>query len=126
NSLVISDIPGVMPQVDRLIRELDKKTQEVEIEARVVAATRQFARDIGTQLAFGFKNASTQVSGAQGNFSPLVGAGNFAGSGTLPFFSNLGAGGNTNSGIGVSTSGTNFRLDFILTAAESRGLIKIL
>jgi type IV pilus assembly protein PilQ len=126
NSLVISDIPGVMPQVDRLIRELDKKTQEVEIEARVVAATRQFARDIGTQLAFGFKNASTQVSGAQGAFSPLVGAGNFAGSGTLPFFSNLGAGGNTNSGIGVSTSGSNFRLDFILTAAESRGLIKIL
>jgi type IV pilus assembly protein PilQ len=126
NSLVISDIPSVMPQVDRLIRELDKKTQEVEIEARVVAATRQFARDIGTQLGFGFKNASTQVSGAQGAFSSLVGAGNFAGAGTLPFFSNLGAGGNTNSGIGVSTSGSNFRLDFILTAAESRGLIKIL
>jgi type IV pilus assembly protein PilQ len=126
NSLVISDIPNVMPQVDRLIRELDRKTQEVEIEARVVAATRQFARDIGTQLAFGFKNASTQVSGAQGNFSPLVGAGNFAGAATLPFFSNLGAGANTSSGIGVSSSGANYRLDFILTAAESRGLVKIL
>ena len=126
NSLVISDIPNVMPQVDRLIRELDRKTQEVEIEARVVAATRQFARDIGTQLAFGFKNASTQVSGAQGNFSPLVGAGNFAGAATLPFFSNLGAGANTSSGIGVSNSGSNYRLDFLLTAAESRGLVKIL
>jgi type IV pilus assembly protein PilQ len=126
NSLVISDIPSIVPQVDRLIRELDRKTQEVEIEARVVAATRNFARDIGTQFAFGFKNASTQVSGAQGQFSPLVGAGNFAGAGTLPFFSNLGAGGTTNTGIGVSTSGANFRLDFILTAAENRGLIKIL
>jgi type IV pilus assembly protein PilQ len=126
NSLVISDIPSVMPQVDRLIRELDRKTQEVEIEARVVAATRTFARDIGTQLAFGFKNASTQVSGAQGSFSPLVGAGNLAGAGTLPFFSNLGVGANATSGIGVATSGANYRLDFILTAAESRGLIKIL
>ena len=35
-----------------LIRQLDRKSQQVEIEARVVAANRSFARDIGTQLAF--------------------------------------------------------------------------
>ena len=43
----------VIPSIDRLITDLDRKTQQVEIEARVVAATRSFARDIGTQLGFG-------------------------------------------------------------------------
>jgi type IV pilus assembly protein PilQ len=56
NALIISDIPNVVPTVDRLLTQLDRKTQEVEIEARVVAATRSFARDIGTQLGFGWGN----------------------------------------------------------------------
>src|SRR5690348_10420495 len=47
NAVIIQDIPSVIPQVDRLITQLDRKTQEVEIEARVVAATRTFARDLG-------------------------------------------------------------------------------
>ena len=29
--LIIRDIPSVMPQVDNLIRQLDRKTQQVEI-----------------------------------------------------------------------------------------------
>ena len=63
NSLIISDIPSSLPNVDRLLKELDRKTQQVEIEARVVAATRNFARDIGTQLAFGFGNKATAIGG---------------------------------------------------------------
>ena len=127
NSLIISDIPNVIPNVDRLIKQLDTKTPEVEIEARVVAATRNFARDIGTQLGFGFKNGPTEVTGAGGGFSNLVGGlTGLVGAGTIPFFSNLGAGANTSSGIGVATSAGNYRLDFILTLGESRGLLKIL
>src|SRR5262249_18381758 len=54
NSLIVQDIPSVIPGLDRLLKELDRKTQQVEIEARVVAATRSFARDLGTQVGFGF------------------------------------------------------------------------
>ncbi len=64
NALIIQDIPSVMPGIDRLLTQLDRKTQEVEIEARVVAATRSFARDIGTQLGFGWGNGTTAVGGA--------------------------------------------------------------
>jgi Bacterial type II/III secretion system short domain/Secretin and TonB N terminus short domain len=53
NAIIISDIPNVIPSLDRLLTQLDRKTQEVEIEARVVAATRSFARDIGTQFCVG-------------------------------------------------------------------------
>ena len=64
NALIIQDIPSVMPAIDRLLTQLDRKTQEVEIEARVVAATRSFARDIGTQLGFGWGNGTSAIGGA--------------------------------------------------------------
>jgi type IV pilus assembly protein PilQ len=146
NSLIISDIPSVIPAVDRLIHELDRKTQEVEIEARVVAANRSFARDIGTQLGFGFANASTSLGGNQQagqstisgptapgilTFTPpgtpvtqATPAAN-ASSGNLPLFSNLPAVGPT-SAFSFLNFGARYRIDAVLTMAESRGLIKIL
>jgi len=77
NMLIIRDIPSVMPQIDNLIRQMDRKTQQVEIEARVVQASRTFARDIGTQfgVAGGWNGAnSANVIGGDpiANPSPLV------------------------------------------------------
>src|SRR2546430_17208930 len=39
NQLIIRDIPSVIPIIDNLIRNLDRKSQQVEIEARVVSAS---------------------------------------------------------------------------------------
>jgi type IV pilus assembly protein PilQ len=139
NAIIINDIPSVIPPIDRLLTQLDRKTQEVEIEARVVAATRSFARDIGTQLGFGWGNHSSTVGGASsvgtsplGVFggSPLYGiVGTTAPTGTtlnqIPLFSNMPAIGPT-SGFSFQTSSNNVRIDAILTMAESRGLLKIL
>ncbi len=50
--MIIRDIPASVPPLDNLIRQLDRKAQQVEIEARVVLASRNFARDIGTQFGF--------------------------------------------------------------------------
>ena len=139
NAVIISDIPSVMPGLDRLLTQLDRKTQEVEIEARVVAATRSFARDIGTQLGFGFGNRASAVGG-----TPAVGTsptGTFGGTplypvvGTsaptpttlsqIPLFSNLGATAPT-SGISFINASNAVQIDAILTMAESRGLLKVL
>lgn len=144
NALIISDIPSVIPPIDRLLAQLDRKTQEVEIEARVVAATRSFARDIGTQLGFGFGNSATAVGGASavGNspaqvgyvapppyitspIVPLATATPSATAASIPLFSNLAAAAPT-SGLSLLNLGRNYRLDAVLTAAESRGLLKIL
>ncbi|MGC1614879.1 MAG: AMIN domain-containing protein, partial [Candidatus Acidiferrum sp.] len=59
NQLIIRDIPSVFPTIDNLIRQLDRKSQQVEIEARVISASRSFAQDIGTELGF----AGTTTSG---------------------------------------------------------------
>src|SRR5204863_8373659 len=64
NAVIINDIPKVIPVIDRLLTQLDRKTQEVEIEARVVAATRAFARDMGTQFGFGWGNGHSAIGGA--------------------------------------------------------------
>ncbi|MCU1296725.1 MAG: type and secretion system protein [Acidobacteriaceae bacterium] len=139
NALIISDIPAVMPGLDRLLTQLDRKTQEVEIEARVVAATRSFARDIGTQLGFGWGNGHTAVGGASsagtspitvGGINPgyitVGGVGTAAGKGTqIPLFSNLASAAPT-SGLSFVNASSNVQIDAILTMAESRGLVKIL
>jgi len=139
NAIIINDIPSVIPPIDRLLSQLDRKTQEVEIEARVVAATRSFARDICTQLGFGWGNNASTAGGTTsvgtsplGIFggNPLYGiVGTTAPSGTtlnqIPLFSNMPAIGPT-SGFSFQTSSNNVRIDAILTMAESRGLLKIL
>ena len=70
NALIVEDIPAVLPKVEELIRMLDRKTPEVEIEARVVASTRTFARDIGTQLGASFGSGNSAVGGAN-SASPI-------------------------------------------------------
>lgn len=131
NALIIQDIPNVIPDIDRLLMQLDRKTQEVEIEARVVAATRNFARDIGMQLGFGWGNGVTAVGGAAADGPLQVGIPGtkyFTSAdvkGAIPLFSNLGVT-NPTSGISFSNATRDYRLDAILTMAETRGLLKIL
>jgi type IV pilus assembly protein PilQ len=142
NAVIINDIPKVLPTIDRLLTQLDRKTQEVEIEARVVAATRQFARDIGTQLAFGWGNGHSAIGGSQAVGSsptsvslpgqgpgyitvPGTGGGGGTTGSSIPLFSNLGSTSPT-SGLTFVNASSTVRIDAILTMAESRGLLKVL
>jgi type IV pilus assembly protein PilQ len=135
NAVIINDIPKTIPAIDRLLTQLDRKTQEVEIEARVVAATRQFARDIGTQFGFGWGNGTSAIGGNQSvGASPTTVSGGSpgyitvpgTGSGTsIPLFSNLGSVSPT-SGLSFINASNTVRIDAILSLAESRGLLKVL
>ncbi len=137
NAVIINDIPKVIPTIDRLLTQLDRKTQEVEIEARVVAATRSFARDIGTQLGFGWGNghsaiggnqaagaSPTTVSGLNPGYITVPGTGSTTGS-SIPLFSNLGSTSPT-SGLSFVNASNTVRIDAVLSLAESRGLLKVL
>jgi type IV pilus assembly protein PilQ len=137
NAVIINDIPKVIPVIDRLLTQLDRKTQEVEIEARVVAATRQFARDIGTQFGFGWGNGHSAIGGNStagttatnvGGLTPgyITTPANGAGTGnTIPLFSNLGVT-QPSSGLTFLTASNTVRIDAVLSMAESRGLLKVL
>ncbi len=141
NQLIIRDIPSTIPTLDNLIRQLDRKSQQVEIEARVVSASRSFARDIGTELGFAGTVTSgrslfdgTPAVGGSGviNTTPpppiTVASGSQTGNGVtsgLPLNTFLSAGTPT-SGIGFSHRSPNFALDFFITAAEAKGVGKLL
>lgn len=149
NQLIIRDIPSTIPTIDNLIRQLDRKSQQVEIEARVVSASRSFAQDIGTQLGFAGQatggrsvfggtpqvGASGQNPNAPGTCGsgcsnpPLISTGTqTTGNGItngLPLNTNFPAGAPT-TGFLFSHRSSNFAIDFIITAAESKGVGKLL
>jgi type IV pilus secretin PilQ/predicted competence protein len=143
NQLIIRDIPSVIPTIDNLIRQLDRKSQQVEIEARVVSASRSFAQDIGTELGFAGSTTSgrslfsgTPAVGGSGvttgpgiPASPVsVGTGSTSGNGItsgIPLSTSLSAGTPT-SGFGFSHRSPNFAVDFFITAAEAKGVGKLL
>jgi type IV pilus secretin PilQ/predicted competence protein len=147
NTLIIRDIPSVIPTIDSLRAQLDRKSQQVEIEARVVSASRSFAQDIGTQLAFSTStgnnvfggNSAVGVSPIFRPFIPGVstspalingqppvpGSNSAATDVAMPLVTNLAAGTPT-SGMSYLFTSANFALDFMITAAESKGVGKLL
>jgi len=143
NQLIIRDIPSVIPTIDNLIRQLDRKSQQVEIEARVVSASRSFAQDIGTELGFAGSTTSGRslfsgtpavggsgvTTGAGVPASPVsVGTGSTTGNGIttgIPLITSLSAGVPT-SGFGFTHRSPNFAVDFFITAAEAKGVGKLL
>jgi type IV pilus assembly protein PilQ len=144
NQLIVRDIPSTIPIVDNLIHQLDRKSQQVEIEARVVAASRSFARDLGTELGFAGSTTSGRslfsgspavggsgVTTGTGVPAPpvTVGGGTTSGNGVatgLPLVTNFAAGAPPTTGFGFSHRSPNFAIDFFISAAESKGVGKLL
>ena len=158
NQIIIRDIPSVIPVIDNLIRQLDRKSQQVEIEARVVSASRSFARDIGTQLAFATSGGNNVFGGNSAvgaspifrTITPGVSTSPALTFGAppvptpvappvppalptppaqanvqMPLVTNLGAVGPT-SGASYMFTSPNFALDFMISAAEAKGVGKLL
>ncbi len=137
NQLIIRDIPSVIPVIDNLIRQLDRKSQQVEIEARVVSASRSFAQDIGVQLGFaGVTSSGRSFIGGDSTVGispisqdpkgplpvpPILATGTTS----LPFQVNLPAASPT-SGLFLGHRSPNFAVDFFISAAEAKGVGKLL
>jgi type IV pilus assembly protein PilQ len=49
NSLVVRDIPDNLTKVEKIVHDLDQRTPQVQIEARIVQASKNFARGLGIQ-----------------------------------------------------------------------------
>ena len=140
NTLVIRDVPSTLPVIDNLIRQLDRKSRQVEIEARVVAANRSFDREFGSILGTSGRSGNSAVGGASAVGSgalvftppPPIYTGSSGGatggtatSGATPLLTNLGASVPT-SGIEYAFQSTNFALDAVLDALEQKGVGKLL
>ena len=66
-TLILNDLPERIAQAIELVNTLDQPQPQVEIEARIVQTTREFARTLGVQWGVG-----ARASQALGNTLPLA------------------------------------------------------
>ena len=119
--------------VDKVIREIDKRTQQVLIEAFIVEATSSFEQALGKKMGAAYTRKGVRVGGTQGGSSVGAASGSggeisdstssfTTGAGTDNLFS-FGTAGAT-SGIGILRKTGSAVLKFELDALESQGLGK--
>jgi type IV pilus assembly protein PilQ len=140
NTLIITDLPDRLQTAATLIGTLDQPEPQVEVEARIVQTTRDFARAVGIQwglngrmnqqigntMPFAFPNNGTiggRVGGTQGSNDPRTTSTNENTSTVV----NLGAAA-ASSAIGLALGSVNgaFNLDVALTALENSGKGRVL
>ena len=149
NTLIISDVAKNLQLIEDLVRNLDTQTSQVTIEARIIEADSNFARQICVQWGgTGFADSShgnpTGLvfpynvgvgGGADDSSSPLGGLvpGPRTGSGTtgspnflvnMPVASGLGTGAAI--GLTMGSVAGAFNLNLRLSAMESTGQVRIL
>lgn len=73
NVLIVKDIPIPIADIKRLVKEMDVSQPQVEIEARIVSATRSFAHDIGVQFGFVAGNLQRATIGGPNTFGTIGG-----------------------------------------------------
>jgi type IV pilus assembly protein PilQ len=131
NTLIITDVRENIGAIRQLVAILDQPEPQVEIETRIVVASRNFSRDLGVQISAGVLNPSRgglanigsvpvnpPVSGPvpNGIFGGLVGT-------PVPANSLAAAAASTVIGLTTGIFGTA-QISALITAAESRGTVK--
>jgi type IV pilus assembly protein PilQ len=129
NTLIINDLADRLERAAGLITTLDRPEPQVEIEARIVQTSRDFARSLGVQWGFGAK-ATT----ALGNTLPTsfpnqgeIGGRTGAEQGAVGNVVNMGVNAAT-SAIGLALGSVNgaVNVDVALSALERTGQGRIL
>ena len=133
NTLIITDVKENIDAIRQLVVLLDQPEPQVEIETRIVIASKSFSRDLGVQLNALALNTSTGGTAGLGTAAgtPLTGgtgAGNTIGlrppgipQGILNPSGALGANlPNTVIGLTTGVFGTA-QISMLITAAESKG-----
>lgn len=117
NMLIIRDLSDRLEGILNLIDELDRPNPQVLIEARIVETTRRFSHALGLQ--WGFTGIADAERGTTTGWR-------FPNSGTMNGRVGLGIQGPTATiGFTFADILNAFNLDFVLQAAESNGLAKV-
>ncbi|PIV41378.1 MAG: hypothetical protein COS28_05365 [Nitrospirae bacterium CG02_land_8_20_14_3_00_44_33] len=152
NMVVIRDIPSAIERVTQLLKQVDVKTRQIMIEAKIVEVSTNASRELGIQWGTMYRNGDAYVfgggtsgggaSGSTGTVgalpttatgtttvttgtTPLTGGAGFGGSAlnvNLPAAVGLGSGG----AIGIGILAKNAILDLQISALETEGNAKTL
>jgi type IV pilus assembly protein PilQ len=126
NSLIVTDVRENIDAIRQLVAILDQPEPQVEIEARIVVATRNFSRDVGVQLSGLVIGA--RGSGAQGGTLPNNTTGLTVPNGlpnTGPNNSMFSSIPNTVIGLTTGIFGTA-QINMLISAGEQKGQAKVI
>lgn len=139
NTLIVTDLPERLETAANLISILDRAEPQVEVEARVVQTTREFAKAIGIQWGFGGRLSPELGNTLPFAFPNRVIAGGRSGSqgptdprslpsDQVPTNVDMPVTGEGTSTIGVQLGAVNgaFNLDVALSALERSGKGRVL
>ena len=134
NTVIITDIPSYLEQVRDVIARLDVPEPQVEIEARIVFASRNFARELGVQLFAAATTRQGRAAAFSTSANTFLNTGASDGSTTDPSLapglligpvaaSGISGGGSSVLGLTTGPIGTAL-LAATLTANEQKGIAK--
>ncbi len=132
NTVIIRDLPARLTAADALLTALDLPQPQVEIEARIVQTTRDFARNLGVQWGVSGRvspelgNTTALAFPNNGSITGRTGAGPQGPDGA-PNGVNLGVA-NATSALGLALGSINgaLNLDVALSALERMGQGRVL
>jgi len=136
NTLIVKDIPRNVDEVLLLIKQLDKPTPQIMIEARIVEASLNFNRSLGVQWGGNFTASAATGNPTGLQFPNSIGVTGGPTMGVVPsgqgnFFVNMPA--PSGAGTGGGAIGFSFgslskalNLDLVLSALESTGEGKVI
>ena len=125
NMVIISDTAEVVRKSKELVEKLDRVTPQVVIEARIVEASTNFKKEIGTEWGSDVgiqKNASNAGVGPEKGYNIFGGTYGYNMAVNLPITTSAGSLGFNFTRI----AGTPFSLDAKLLALESQGEVTII
>jgi type IV pilus assembly protein PilQ len=70
NTVIIKDVPSVIDEATALVKAIDTQTPQVMIEARIVEAGLDFARELGLEWGFGSQPDSNESDFTVGGIKP--------------------------------------------------------
>jgi len=125
NTLMVTDTPGRVEAIQKLVRDLDHPVRQVQIESRIVIASSEFAHAIGVRFGVTALHNKRNILGTSGNGESASDVREF-GDVQLPDVSdryniNLPAPDSNAGSIGLSFLAGNILLDLELTALEAEG-----
>ncbi len=130
NTIILKDIQKSVDEAVKLVKDLDTPTPQVIIEARIVTANTNFARDLGVQWGAGFA-ADASHGNPTGYYFPnsysVAGGGGGSFALNPPATGGVGASSGAGGVVGINFGSINntLNLDLRLSALESQGWGKV-
>jgi type IV pilus assembly protein PilQ len=119
--LIVTDVPGVVKEIKKLVRILDTPERQVMIEARIVEANSNFSRDVGVRWGISY----TPDDSGSGDISRInVGLGGSflippPGTGTVLGSAGMGTG-LTFGRVGIDSTVLDLRISALETAGQGK------